>query len=103
MLELHDEKSLHVLAETEYADAAAYYEAEACLGQNFIATVLNMVHRLEDHPRLGLVVGLRVRSIPIPRFPFSIVYEIVNNEIVIVAVAHQSRKPEYWRNRTSLE
>jgi plasmid stabilization system protein ParE len=91
------------VAETEYADAAAYYEVEACLGDDFIATVLNMVHRLEDHPKLGPVIGLRVRSIPIPRFPFSIVYEILDKEIVIVAVAHQSRKPGYWRDRISLE
>lgn len=75
------------------------YEAEACLGENFIATVLNMVHCLEDNPRLGRLVGLRVRSIPIRRFPFSIVYEIVNNEIVIFAVAHQSRRPQYWKGR----
>jgi plasmid stabilization system protein ParE len=89
------------VAESEFSDAAAYYEAEARLGENFIATVLNTIHKLEDDPRLGPVIGLRVRSIQIARFPYTIVYEIIDNEIVIVAVAHQSRKPGYWRERLS--
>lgn len=33
------------------------------------------------------------------KFPFSIVYAIKGDIVYIVAVAHGSREPEYWRPR----
>ena len=33
------------------------------------------------------------------RFPYTIVYRIRMNDIVVVAIAHQSREPGYWHNR----
>ncbi len=33
------------------------------------------------------------------RFPYSLVYSVRPNEIRIVAVAHQKRRPFYWRAR----
>jgi len=34
------------------------------------------------------------------RFPYTIVYQIRQNLIVIVAIAHQSKEPAYWYHRT---
>jgi plasmid stabilization system protein ParE len=33
------------------------------------------------------------------RFPYTIVYRVRENTIVIVAIAHHSREPGYWRGR----
>jgi plasmid stabilization system protein ParE len=33
------------------------------------------------------------------RFPFTLVYQIKTNEIVILALAHMSRLPGYWSRR----
>jgi plasmid stabilization system protein ParE len=33
------------------------------------------------------------------RFPFSVVYRVETNRILIVAVAHGRRRPGYWRSR----
>jgi hypothetical protein len=33
------------------------------------------------------------------RFPFSVVYHVVDDLIRIVAIAHAKRKPGYWRTR----
>ena len=35
------------------------------------------------------------------RFPYTIVYRMRDNMVVIVAIAHQSREPGYWHDRTS--
>ena len=34
-----------------------------------------------------------------PTFPFSIVYFVENEQIVIVALANEHRRPGYWRQR----
>ena len=33
------------------------------------------------------------------KFPFNIIFRIVDNSVQLVAVAHQSRKPGYWHPR----
>ena len=33
------------------------------------------------------------------RFPYSIYYRLSSDEIGILAVTHQSRRPDYWRCR----
>jgi len=33
------------------------------------------------------------------RFPFSIIYKEHEDEVYIVAVMHNSRNPEYWKER----
>jgi len=44
-------------------------------------------------------VGRRFRRVFIGRFPFSIIYIDRDGEIVIVAIAHQRKRPGYWRGR----
>src|SRR6185436_15268320 len=34
-----------------------------------------------------------------PTFPYSLVYFVENDTLNVVAVAHDKRKPGYWRNR----
>jgi len=41
----------------------------------------------------------RVRRYVVPGLLFSIGYEIVGNEIVILAVVHRRRRPGYWFTR----
>jgi plasmid stabilization system protein ParE len=36
------------------------------------------------------------------KFPFSIIYKIINNQIMIISVMHNSRKPNYWQDRVEL-
>ena len=33
------------------------------------------------------------------RFPYSILYVIHNNEVIVVAVMHHKQKPNYWIER----
>lgn len=33
------------------------------------------------------------------RFPYSLAYRQVGDDIAVVAVAHQNRAPFYWRDR----
>lgn len=40
------------------------------------------------------------RVFAMKRFPFAVVYRARENRIEIIAVAHTSRRPEYWVHRT---
>jgi len=39
------------------------------------------------------------RECPVQRFPFRIVYRLVEDRALVVAIAHARRRPGYWRDR----
>jgi toxin ParE1/3/4 len=95
---------IHRLAEDELADAASWYEArQSGLGIDF----LDLIDKAVDAITTGAlptspVPGVRakdVRRILLPRYPYSIVLYERETEIFIIAFAHNSRRPGYWRAR----
>ena len=92
----------HPEAEAELIDSATYYAREAgrSLGEAFIAEFSRTVALLREHPKLGVEWRGQLRRFPLRRFPYSIVYQETKDGLRIVALAHQSRRPGYWRTRT---
>lgn len=89
-------------AEAEFADAAAYYEiAEDGLAEKFINSINAALSKIKKHPAIGKPRRTNIRSIATHKFPYNIVYEVHKNEILIHAIAHQSRLPDYWVDRIS--
>ena len=87
-------------AREELNEAAAFYEASVPgLGDAFLDDVERAIQAVLESPRVGASVRRRFRKTILRRFPFSIVYADRDEEIVIVAVAHQRRRPGYWRGR----
>lgn len=87
-------------AEEEFSDAAGFYEtAELGLGEDFILTLLSAIERLTENPLIGKLLADEYRSFSVGRFPYTLIYKFHDHEIVIIAVAHQSRKPDYWLSR----
>jgi plasmid stabilization system protein ParE len=92
--------SFHPDAEAELADAADYYEARRPgLGKAFAGEIARTISLIREHPDAGSPVGPSRRRMLVSRFPYAIVYRRDLNSVVIVAVAHQSRRPGYWRGR----
>ena len=52
-----------------------------------------------EHPLLWRERPGGFRRVNCPVFPYYIAYFIRGNVIVIAAVAHGSRHPDYWKNR----
>lgn len=87
-------------AEIEMFDAAVYYETRVPkLGADFISTIEIAVSELSDDPEKWPVIGKEIHRRILPRFPYSILYKIDFEEIIIVAIMHQKRRPNYWINR----
>jgi plasmid stabilization system protein ParE len=87
-------------AEEEMTEASVFYEAATFgLGAGFLDEVQRVVNILLEHPELGQPVGRGLRRALLHRFPFSLVYSVEVDGILIIAVAHQRRRPDYWRSR----
>lgn len=54
---------------------------------------------MTEFPKASPVVSGTVRRCLLTRFPYRLVYRVEGEKIVIYAVAHQSRRPGYWRTR----
>ena len=92
--------AFHRLAEQEVLKAVAHYEQQAPgLGADFLSAVMETRDLLRRHPRAGPIVQGDARRLVLRRFPYSVVYSLVGGEPRILAVAHQSRSPTYWRDR----
>ena len=39
------------------------------------------------------------RACPVKRFPFRIIFRIVENRVLVVAIAHAKRHPGFWKDR----
>ena len=94
--------STHPLAEEELVDGAVYYakQANAALGEDFIGEFERSIALLRQYPNIGSPWRGGLKRLPMRRFPCSVVYYVSGEVIRVVAVAHQSRRPGYWRGRT---
>jgi plasmid stabilization system protein ParE len=89
-------------AEEEMTEASLFYERRSArLGVDFLDEVDRAIALLRDYPTLGQIIEGALRQVTLHRFPFNIFYAVEADAIVIVAVAHQSRHPGYWRERVA--
>ena len=92
--------SFHPNAESEMIEAAAFYEAQQpALGKRFLASVQDVVTRIGVTPRLYPIVELDVRRCLTKTFPFGVLFRERPDKVVIMAVMHLHRDPDYWKNR----
>lgn len=87
-------------ASSELEHAAAFYDARtAGLGAEFLDEVHRAIALIRASPQSGTPQRRQTRRLLVRRFPYSIVYRDESDRILIVAIAHQSRRPGYWRHR----
>ena len=96
---------IHEAASDEAAEAAAWYEKERPgLGAEFEHAVDAAPDLLEEEivPLLSMpgAAGRRgVKRLILRRFPYSVIVHERDEEILVIAFAHQARRPGYWRER----
>jgi hypothetical protein len=97
--QIHDE------AEEEIRLAAQWYEDhQGGLGEQFLEEVVSAMLAIEKHPRrFALHTRLRtrreIRRRSLTRFPYLLVYEVRERDIVVIALTHAHQRPNYWRKR----
>ncbi len=92
-------------AEEEAREAAQWYEnRRAGLGQDFLDALARAFEEIERNPQAFQQVTVQdparqVRRYVPRRFPYSVFYEILASEVIVLAVAHSRRRPNYWQQR----
>ena len=87
-------------ARAELRAAAAYYEDKReGLGEEFVDEFLRAVRRIQDVPKGWAKVSEKSRRCQLDRFPYGVIYQVTEEEIVLLAIMHMSRKPGYWTRR----
>lgn len=91
----------HPAAESEHLDAIVYYESKmAGLGAEYLSEFQTTINFIVKEP-LSYPQSRNpgIRKANLHRFPFGIIYRMVDNKIQILAISHFHRKPEYWTKR----
>ncbi|MCE5303012.1 MAG: type II toxin-antitoxin system RelE/ParE family toxin [Planctomycetaceae bacterium] len=65
----------------------------------FLDAVDAALSTIADDPQRFAAVDPLHHACPVKRFPFQIVYRIAAGRIVVVAVAHAKRRPNFWTKR----
>jgi hypothetical protein len=90
----------HPEAELELLEAAFRYNLEVPgLGERFGAEVKRVTDLLLEYPDIGNEAGPRRRKFSLHRFPFTLIYAASGEILHVLAIAHDRRRPNYWRSR----
>lgn len=92
---------LHPAARKELDRAIDWYIQEA--GMRVAAGLFDDFDHLQalikDRPQIGALGKSGARKLVFRRYPYTLVYRLQGNTGVILAIAHHSRRPEYWTGR----
>lgn len=100
-------RTLRILeaASDEAAEAAAWYESQGPgLGSEFESAIDAALDLLQEEilplsPMPGRAGQAGAKRLTLKRFPYDVIVRQVGDEILVVAFAHHSRRPGYWRSR----
>jgi hypothetical protein len=96
--------SVHPAAEREVAREFRYYQRAAGMGAAFLDAFALALDRACEAPESGApayqIRGQTVRAIGLRRFPFRLAYVDRSTHVRVLALAHRSRRPGYWRRRS---
>jgi plasmid stabilization system protein ParE len=87
-------------AERELSEAVDFYDAESrALGDAFIAEVERTLAQVRAFPEAAEPLRDGVRRRLLHTFPYALFYSLYAQEVRILAVAQQRRRPFYWEDR----
>jgi len=90
------------LAKLEFHDSISYYENEQKgLGKKFDLDIKSSLNRIKKFPTAYIKEKDNIRKCILHKFPFNIIFSIEENHILIIAIAHHHREPDYWIDRIS--
>jgi plasmid stabilization system protein ParE len=92
--------SFHPAAIEEAVLAARWYHERSPLAAaRFVAELNEAIDRILEAPHRWPRSARGTHKLKLPCFPFLVIYREVEESVLILAVAHGSRRPGYWKSR----
>lgn len=89
-----------LLAREELREAQLYYNhLQKGLGAHLQAEAQAAAKTIVDNPLAWQVERGDIRRFLLNRFPYKILYAIEDGKVIVLAVMHQHRQPDYWVDR----
>jgi len=85
-------------AEQHVLDACLYYEEQLSgLSYEFLSELQVTYEKISTHPEYYSFISAKdqFRDIKIYKFPFVVIYEVINDTVVVIAVFNTNRKAIY--------
>ena len=90
----------HPGAQTDYDESFDWYAARSRQAAMLFATAVDeSLGRIQRDPSLFHALDSQHRECLLKRCPFRIIFRIMGDRVIVIAVAHAKRRPGYWRNR----
>ena len=87
-------------AEAEIREAFLWYFARSPIAADAFRTeTLEAIDQLGTDALMWSEDEDAIRRHILRHFPYTVFYEIRGNTVMVLAVAHQRRRPGYWRER----
>lgn len=91
---------LHPEAEEDLSEGTLYLDAERPgWGDRLDDAVRAAEDLIATYPRIGKRVGRGIRRVEVTGFRYGLIYQPFPDSILVLAVAHYSRRPGFWRAR----
>lgn len=88
------------LARDELAEAKRYYNQQRSgLGKQFQKEAELAAKRILEHPLAWQFERAPFRRFLLDTFPYKMLYVVEDDNILVIAVSHQHRQPDYWAER----
>ncbi len=88
------------IAQTEIQEAADYYATISPeLGVAFERELRQLLRLVTTMPTAWPPSGEGTRKCLMSRFPYLVIYAPLPDQILVLTVGHQHRKPAYWHDR----
>ncbi len=91
----------HRDAERELREVWDWYSLrDTAVATRFLRAVDNAIERLRSNPASHPIEFDEFRWVRVRQFPFRLIFEQPDaDRLLVLAVAHSSREPEYWQDR----
>ena len=92
------------LAQQEIDEAVVWFNEQVDgKGMDFLDELDRVVRLVKSYPFAATEIELDIRRCLFARFPYSLIYGVEEQTIVVIAVAHSRRTPRYWMDRLTVD
>jgi plasmid stabilization system protein ParE len=91
---------VHRLAARDARSARRWYaERSPATERRFVAELARAIQEISTNPTRWPIYLRGTRAFRLRRFPYLVVYDDLGPSIQVIAIAHGSRRPGFWRRR----